>query len=131
MKLNVTAMMTLGQVRDVLPCVAGGAPCYLSIFAGRMADTGRDPVPLMAAAVEMMQPYSDAELIWASPREVLNIFQADVIGCHVITVTNDVLKKLSLMGKDLTTFLGHGEDVLRRCLPGGVSVVEHVTMRPI
>ncbi len=103
-KLNVTAMMTLAQVRDVLPCVAGGAPCYLSVFAGRMADTGRDPAPLMAAAVEMMQPYPKAELIWASPRELLNIFQADAIGCHIITVTNDVLKKLELVGKDLDEF---------------------------
>ncbi len=103
-KINVTAMMTLAQVRDVLPCVAGGAPCYLSVFAGRMADTGRDPAPLMAAAVEMMQPYPNAELIWASPRELLNIFQADAIGCHVITVTNDVLKKLDLVGKDLDEF---------------------------
>jgi transaldolase len=103
-KVNVTAMMTLTQLRDVLPCVAGGPACYLSIFAGRVADTGRDPVPLMAAAVEMMQPYPNTELIWASPRELLNIWQADAIGCHVITVTNDVLKKLALVGKDLAEF---------------------------
>jgi transaldolase len=103
-KLNVTAMMTLAQVRDVLPNVAGTVPCYLSIFAGRIADTGRDPVPLMSAAVEMMRPYPNAELIWASPRELLNIFQADATGSHVITVTNDVLKKLDQVGKDLGEF---------------------------
>lgn len=103
-KVNVTAMMTLAQVRDVLPSVAGKIPCYLSIFAGRIADTGRDPVPLMAAAVEMMRPYPNAELIWASPRELLNIFQADAVGAHVITVTNDVLKKLDQVGKDLDEF---------------------------
>ena len=103
-KLNVTAMMTLAQVRDVLPCVADGAACYLSVFAGRVADTGRDPVPLMAAAVELLRPYSNAELIWASPRELLNIFQAEAVGCHIITVTNDVLKKLATVGKDLSDF---------------------------
>src|SRR5919197_3417070 len=81
--------------------VAGGAPCYVSVFAGRIADTGRDPVPLMAEAVAILRAAPTAELIWASPRELLNIFQADAIGCHIITVTNDILKKLSLVGKDL------------------------------
>jgi transaldolase len=100
-KVNVTALMLLEQVREVGAAVAGGAPACVSVFAGRIADTGRDPVPLMAAAVELLRPYANAELIWASPRELLNIFQADQIGCHIITVTNDVLKKLSLVGKDL------------------------------
>ena len=100
-KVNVTAMMTLGQVREVAESVAGGAPCSVSVFAGRIADTGLDPVPLMAKAVELLRPCPNAELIWASPRELLNIFQADAIGCHIITVTNDILKKLSLVGKDL------------------------------
>lgn len=100
-KINVTALMTLTQVREVAECVRGGAPCSVSIFAGRIADTGRDPVPLMAAAVELLSPAPNAELIWASPRELLNIFQADAIGCHIITVTNDVLKKIPLIGKDL------------------------------
>jgi len=100
-KVNVTAMMRLEQVREVGAAVAGGAPCCVSVFAGRVADTGRDPVPLMAAAVELLRPYPHAELIWASPRELLNIFQADAIGCHIITVTHDVLKKLPLVGKDL------------------------------
>jgi len=103
-QLNITAMMTLRQVREVAECVAGGPPCYLSIFAGRIADTGRDPVPLIAAAVELVRPLPNAELIWASPREVLNIFQADAVGCHIITVTNDILKKLDLIGKDLDDF---------------------------
>jgi transaldolase len=100
-KLNVTALLTLDQVRQVSAALAGGAPSCVSVFAGRIADTGRDPVPLMAAAVEMVRAYPDMELIWASPRELLNIFQADAIGCHIITATLDILKKLSLVGKDL------------------------------
>lgn len=103
-KLNVTALMTLGQVRDVGAALEGGAPAYVSVFAGRIADTGRDPVPLMAAAVELLRPMPNAELLWASPRELLNIFQADAIGCHVITVSHDVLKKLDTVGKDLDLF---------------------------
>jgi len=103
-KLNVTAMMTLAQVRDVVPCLAEGPNSYVSVFAGRIADTGRDPVPIMAAAVELLRPFPQIELIWASPRELLNIFQADRIGCHIITVAHDVLKKLSLVGKDLHEF---------------------------
>ncbi|MBI3252233.1 MAG: transaldolase [Candidatus Omnitrophica bacterium] len=103
-KVNVTALMLLRQVREVGAAVAGGAPSCVSVFAGRIADTGRDPVPLMAAAVELLRLYPNAELIWASPRELLNIFQADQIGCHIITVTNDALKKLSLVGKDLREY---------------------------
>jgi transaldolase len=103
-KLNVTALMTLQQVREVSAALAGGPPACVSVFAGRIADTGRDPVPLMAAAVKLLRPYPHEELIWASPRELLNIFQADAIGCHIITVTNDVLAKLSLVGKDLNDY---------------------------
>ena len=103
-KLNVTALMTLDQVRHVVTNVIGGTPCSVSIFAGRIADTGRDPVPMMAAAVELLRAAPQTELIWASPRELLNIFQADAIGCHIITVTNDILKKLPLIGKDLSDF---------------------------
>jgi len=103
-RLNVTALLTLGQVRDVAAALAGGAPSYVSVFAGRIADTGRDPVPIMAKAVEMVSVHPGMELIWASPRELLNIFQADAIGCHVITVTNDILNKLQLVGKDLTGY---------------------------
>ena len=103
-KVNVTAMMTLAQVRDVAAVLNPEVASYVSVFAGRIADTGRDPVPLMAAAVELLKVTPAAELIWASPRELLNIFQADAIGCHVITVTNDILKKLSLVGYDLGAY---------------------------
>ena len=100
-KVNTTAIMQLEQVKEVGAVVAGGEPCCISVFAGRIADTGLDPVPVMAEAVDILAPNANAELIWASPRELLNIFQADAIGCHIITVTNDVLKKLSLVGRDL------------------------------
>jgi transaldolase len=103
-KLNVTALMTLNQVREVAASLDPAVPSYISVFAGRVADTGRDPVPHMAAAVELLKEMPQAELIWASPRELLNIFQADSIGCHIITVTNDVLKKLDLVGKNLDDF---------------------------
>jgi transaldolase len=103
-KLNVTAMMTLSQVREIAARLAGGPSAYVSVFAGRIADTGRDPVPLMAAAVELLAPTPNVELIWASPRELLNVFQANSVGCHIITATNDILKKLDLVGKDLTDY---------------------------
>ena len=103
-KLNVTAIMTLAQVRDVIASLDPDVPSYVSVFAGRLADTGRDPVPLMAAAVEMLKIAPAAELIWASPRELLNIFQADAVGCQVITVTNDILKKLALVGYNLDDY---------------------------
>ena len=103
-KLNVTALMTLDQVGQVAEALAGGAPAYVSVFAGRIADTGRDPVPLMTTAVEMLSGLPKAELIWASPRELLNIFHADAIGCHIITVTHDILKKLEFVGKSLEEF---------------------------
>ena len=89
---------------EVVTRLDSGTPSYVSVFAGRIADTGLDPVPLMAEAVDILKVNSKAELIWASPRELLNIFQADAIGCHVITVTNDILKKLSLVGKDLDDY---------------------------
>lgn len=100
-KQNVTALMTFDQVRSVATALAHGPASYVSVFAGRIADTGRDPIDIMRAAVEILQPYPQLELIWASPRELLNIFQADSIGCHIITATNDILKKLTLVGKDL------------------------------
>ena len=103
-KVNVTALLSLGQVRDVAAAVACGAPACVSVFAGRVADTGYDPVPLMTAALEVLRVAPNAELIWASPRELLNVFQADAIGCHIITVTNDILKKLSLVGKPLEDY---------------------------
>jgi len=103
-KLNVTALMTLAQVRDVAAALASGPSSCVSVFAGRIADTGRDPVPLMAAAVQLLAPYPQIELIWASPRELLNIFHADQVGCHIITVTHDTLKKLALVDKDLNEY---------------------------
>jgi transaldolase len=103
-KINVTAIMTLVQVRDVVAALDPATPSYVSVFAGRIADTGRDPVPHMAEAVKLLKVNPKAELIWASPRELLNIFQADAIGCHIITVTNDILKKLSLVGFDLDEY---------------------------
>ena len=99
-KLNVTALLTVDQVRVATACLEGAAPCFISVFAGRVADTGRDPLPLMQDALEVMAPHSHLELIWASPREILNVIQADSIGCHVITVTHDLLRKLALLGCD-------------------------------
>ncbi|MEA2988171.1 MAG: transaldolase [Alphaproteobacteria bacterium] len=103
-KLNVTAIMTLEQVSRVGAALAEATPAVVSVFAGRIADTGVDPVPHMTEALKRLQNRPKAELLWASPREVLNIFQADAIGCHVITVTNDHLKKLSLVGKNLDDY---------------------------
>ena len=100
-KLNVTAIMTLDQVRGVVAALGPQTPSYVSVFAGRIADTGVDPVPFMSAALEILKAAPAAELIWASPRELLNIFQADEVGCQVITVTQDILKKLPLIGYKL------------------------------
>ena len=103
-KLNVTAMLTSEQVCRVVEALVGGAPANVSVFAGRIADTGVDPIPIMAHAVRLLRPHPQIELIWASPRELLNVFQADAIGCHIITATPDILKKLSLVGKDLAEY---------------------------
>ena len=103
-QVNVTAVMTLDQVRRITERLAAETPAIVSVFAGRIADTGRDPVPLMKQAVEILSAKPKAELIWASPRELLNIYQADAVGCHIITATNDILKKLSLVGKDLDRY---------------------------
>jgi transaldolase len=103
-KLNVTAIMTLLQVRDAVASLNPEVPSYVSVLAGRIADTGVDPVPLMAAAVALLQTNPRAELIWASPREVLNIFQADSVGCHIVTATGDLLRKLALIGRDLQDY---------------------------
>jgi transaldolase len=102
--LNVTALMTMPQVEVVTSAVAGGPGAIISVFAGRVADTGRDPVPLMRDALETLAPYPGLELLWASPREILNVRQADDIGVHIITVTHDLLKKLASFGKDLDEF---------------------------
>jgi len=103
-KLNVTAVMTPDQVRMITECLAPDTAAIISVFAGRIADTGRDPMPMMHEAVRVMKARPKAELIWASPRELLNVFQGDSVGCHIITATNDILKKLSLVGKDLGTY---------------------------
>ena len=103
-KLNVTALMTLDQVQNVVNHLNPDVASYISIFAGRVADTGRDPIPMMQEALNMMKVQPLSELIWASPRELLNLFQADDIGCHVITVTTDILKKLDLIGYDLEEY---------------------------
>ena len=102
--LNVTALFTLEQVRDVVAHLDAKTPAYISVFAGRIADTGVDPLPLMAAAAQLTHLLPKAELIWASPRELLNVFHAESVGCDIITVTNDVIAKLSNVGKDLTQF---------------------------
>jgi transaldolase len=99
--LNVTALMTLDQVDTVLDCLEDGPRAYVSVFAGRIADTGRDPMPIMAAAAARVNQRQGTELIWASPRELLNVFQADAVGCHIITVADGILQKLELVGKDL------------------------------
>lgn len=103
-KQNVTAIFTLEQVTAVVDALKDGPAAYVSVFAGRIADTGRDPIPLMKQAVALLKPYSQLELIWASPRELLNVFQANDIGCHIITVTNDIINKLSCVNKDLDEF---------------------------
>ena len=103
-QLNVTALMTVTQVEKVMACLSPKTRSYVSVFAGRVADTGRDPMPLMSESVKVLKSNAMAELIWASPRELLNVFQADAVGCHIITATHDILAKLALVGKDLDAF---------------------------
>ena len=103
-KVNVTALMTLDQVEDARDWLADGPGGYVSVFAGRIADSGRDPIPIMAYALELLAASPLVELIWASPREVLNIVQADAIGCHIITVTDEILRRLPSLGRDLGEF---------------------------
>ena len=104
-KLNVTAICALEQVAAAAKALAGGAPSVISVFAGRVADTGRDPVPLMREALALCRAADrEIELLWASPRELLNIIQAAEVGCDIITVTPDLLKKLDLVGKDLADY---------------------------
>jgi transaldolase len=103
-QINVTAMMTAKQVAEVVDCFVAGSQNFVSVFAGRIADSGRDPIPIMRRTVEILRDYPQTELIWASPRELLNVIQADAVGCHIITATDDVLKKLDLIGKDLDLF---------------------------
>ena len=103
-KVNVTAIFTLDQVRKVAEAVNGGAPCCVSVFAGRIADAGIDYMPTMIESVNLLKSNPKAELIWASPREVFNVVQADDIGCHIITCTSDIIKKLPTIGRELAEF---------------------------
>ncbi len=112
--VNVTAIMTVEQVRRVAEALAPETPAIVSVFAGRIADTGVDPMPVMAEALKVLQERPKAELLWASPRELLNVFQADAIGCHIITATKDILAKLSLVGKDLDDYSLETVQMFRR-----------------
>ena len=103
-KVNVTALMTVDQVKIVLQALNPLVPSCISIFAGRIADTGRNPIPIIVESLQLLKDFPACELIWASPRELLNIFQGDEIGCHVITATSDILNKLTLVGKDLESY---------------------------
>jgi len=103
-KLNITALMTLDQITKITQQLDSSIPTYLSIFGGRIADTGRDPIETFEKALELIGDLTKCEIIWASPRELLNIFQAEKVGCHIITLTNDLLKKLPLIGKDLNSY---------------------------
>ncbi len=103
-KVNVTAIMTAKQVDEIINCLDKNVPSYISIFAGRIADTGRDPLPMLVESISKIVSLNCTEVIWASPRELLNIFQADKIGCHIITVTTDILKKLNLVNYDLEKY---------------------------
>lgn len=103
-KLNVTAVFTVDQVWAVSEMLDSDTPAIVSVFAGRVADTGVDPVPVMSECLDVLRPWKNCELLWASPREIINIFQADEIGCHIITVTHATLQKLALIGKDLTGY---------------------------
>jgi transaldolase len=116
-KVNITAVFTTAQVELIAEAVKDGAPSYISVFAGRIADAGIDPVPIMARSVDIMVRAPRSELIWASPREILNVVQADQVGCHIITVTHDLLAKLDCLGKNLeqysleTVRMFHGDAV--------------------
>jgi transaldolase len=103
-RLNVTALMTIPQVKEVINVLNPKVPSYISVFAGRIADTGIDPIPMMEQTLKIMSVNKNAELIWASPREVLNVVQADKIGCHIITATSEILTRLNLIGKNLDEY---------------------------
>ena len=113
-KVNVTALMDSTQVEEIINVLNPDIPSYISVFAGRIADTGRDPLPILEDSLEIMRVNQSAELIWASPRELLNIFQADQIGCHVITATNEILKKINLVGKDLLQYSRETVEMFRK-----------------
>lgn len=103
-KVNVTAILAYEQVVKIAPALKNSPGAYISVFAGRIADSGRDPLPIMKRCLDLLSNYPNVELIWASPRELYNVIQANEIGCHIITATNDILKKLPLLGKDLLEY---------------------------
>ena len=103
-KINVTAIMTHEQVTQIIEALNPQIPSFISVFAGRIADTGRDPVPIMSEILQTISPNEKTELIWASPRELYNLIQADQIGCHIITATNDIIAKIGLIGKSLDEY---------------------------
>jgi transaldolase len=113
-QVNVTAVLTVEQVRRVVAHLGDSTSSFVSVFAGRIADTGRDPMPIMREAVRLLHDRPKAQLIWASPRELLNIFQAEAVGCHIITATKDVLAKLSMVGKDLEQLSLETVEMFRR-----------------
>jgi len=122
--INVTAVLTVEQVRRIAECLAPGTPAIVSVFAGRIADTGVDPVPIMRAARQALTGRPLTELLWASPRELLNVFQADKVGCHIITATSDVLAKLALVGKDLDDYSLETVEMFRRdAMAAGYQIV--------
>src|SRR5579872_1349303 len=122
-KVNVTALFTVAQVEKVAHAIGDGAPAYLSVFAGRIADAGIDPMPIVAQAVAMANSIPNAEVIWASPREVLNLVQANGVGCHIITMTPDLLKKRASLGKDLEQFSLETVQMFRNdALTAGLSI---------
>ncbi len=114
LQINVTALFTTAQVELITASLKDGAPSYVSVFAGRIADAGVEPTPIMSRALDIVLDAPRAELIWASPREVLNIVQADQIGCHIITLTHELLAKLDLLGKDLEQFSLETVQMFRR-----------------
>jgi transaldolase len=129
--VNVTAVFTLDQVQRITDCLAPETPAIISVFAGRIADAGVDPLPIMSKALKIMTARPRAELIWASPREVLNVIQADAIGCHIITVTSDLLAKLSLVGMDLAAYSLESVEMFRRdALAADFSIVPRQQQRP-
>ena len=122
-RVNVTAVLTVDQVSRIADCLSAHVPSFVSIFAGRIADTGRDPVPIIAEAISRLRPNARAEVIWASPRELLNVFQASDVGCHVITATGDILAKLPLVGRSLDAFSLDTVQMFRRdALEGGYTI---------
>lgn len=122
-QLNITAILTEAQVAEIAAGLSPRTACFISVFAGRIADTGRDPVPVIERSLAILRDLRLAEVIWASPRELLNVFQADAVGCHVITATSDVLNKLALIGKDLTAYSLETVEMFRKdAVAAGYSV---------